>query len=264
MTLIDLSLSSSPLPPHLLRLTFLLVSPPSLAGPTHSPRPRTPWDNWTIAQQLDTDWVTSQAHSAFPQAVHQTALVLALPSAGQKQPYEDPLPLPDIQSWGRGWRSHRGPCSVSPTTCGRGELLKHGWEGRDGKQVCATHRKGPGLFSQPLRRDRAGLVGLGEVLDSRANSYNPTAQLIGNGNSSLRVGLCCPPLCSPPLFAGNAESRGWSPVWSLALGLEAQPCHLCVSQDLQTDWSLVRLCGAALASESPWDRKEKTPMPDPT
>lgn len=142
-------------------------------------------------------------------------------------------------------------------------VIMGGRVGMENRCVPPTE-KAHGCFLSLSEGTGLGWLDWGKNWIAELTLTTPQLNLIGNGSSSLRVGLCCPPLRCPPLFAGNAEPCGWSSVWSLALGLEAQPCHLCVSQDLQTDLSLVRHCGAALASESPWDRKEKTPMPDPT
>lgn len=68
-----------------------------------------------------------------------------------------------------------------------------------GKQACATHREGPGLCSQRGQGWPGWIAGLTPSM--------PTTQLIGRKNSSLGVGLC-----GPPLFTGDAEPSGWSPV----------------------------------------------------
>lgn len=59
---------------------------------------------------------------------------------------------------------------MSPTTCGM-ECCSVGVVARvdGGKQESAAHKKGSGVYIGPLRRDRAGLLGLVEILEGRAN-----------------------------------------------------------------------------------------------
>lgn len=117
------------------------------------------------------------------------------------------------------------------------------WEGGDGKQACTTQvcllslSEGTGL----------AWLDLGKYWIAGLTPSTPITQRMGSRIRSLGVGLCC-----PQLFTGM-QSPVAGLLWNLSLGLEAKPFPLCVSQDLQTDWSLMRLCGAALARKSPWD-----------
>lgn len=166
--------------------------------------------------------------------------------------------LHGVQSWGGALgASHRGPCFVGPTTCRRKELLS-GWIARSGWETGMYHpQKSPrSVFSaSPAAqggpgwtggRHRAGLVGLGKDGIAGLTPNSPKLSLWAVGIVLLKLS------CAVPHSSLGVPS-GWSPAGSLSLGLEAKPCYLCVSQDLQTDWSLVRLCGAVLASESLWD-----------